>query len=416
MYFPYSVRGTEPTPLDQVSRLFRRDDPHALTDIFNKNVESNECPSPQRPLSSYDESFDLEVGRVDEPHALTDIFKKIKGHFNFIDVDKNRKAEKLYERAKLCQHCVGTDRDSKEALRLYKRAADRGHLKALYDLAKCYEYGWLDVNQDPKEALRLYKLAADHGHPEALHELALCYKHGWLGVDKDLKEAIRLFERAIEQGNDFDALISLANLYEKDLGNSAEAKRLYKQFHDSLASLPQGSTGSPLSCKSQSCSPSSSPPPRPRLIEDSHESDSEYSHPEPIDDSDSEGAGNIENDVRIAESWKKKIAEGNVEALDRLATSYRWGIGVDKNLPEAIRLYRLAADQGYSDASQGLIHIADDYREGESLEKNLEEAARLYRLAANYKPVRIRALNGLEKCYAQGVKKPEEESSSCTLM
>jgi TPR repeat protein len=58
---------------------------------------------------------------------------------------------------------------------------------------------------------------------------------------------------------------------------------------------------------------------------------------------------------------------------------FRLGRGVDKNLSEAVRYYRLAADQGYMDAQ---YELGCRYEAGGGVTKDSNEAKRWFRLAA----------------------------------
>jgi TPR repeat protein len=56
------------------------------------------------------------------------------------------------------------------------------------------------------------------------------------------------------------------------------------------------------------------------------------------------------------------------------------GLGVAKDLAEAARLFRLAADQGNANAQ---FNLGVMYENGEGVAKDLGEAMRLFRLAAD---------------------------------
>jgi TPR repeat protein len=59
---------------------------------------------------------------------------------------------------------------------------------------------------------------------------------------------------------------------------------------------------------------------------------------------------------------------------------YHHGYGVAKDVTEAARLYRLAANQGHANGQYNLGH---KYEYGKGVAKDLAEAVRLYRLAAD---------------------------------
>jgi TPR repeat protein len=65
--------------------------------------------------------------------------------------------------------------------------------------------------------------------------------------------------------------------------------------------------------------------------------------------------------------------------LTRIGNRYRRGEGVARNLEEALRLYRQAADQGFAGAQNNLAVM---YEEGAGVPRDDAEAARWYRMAA----------------------------------
>ncbi|KAJ1627094.1 hypothetical protein T492DRAFT_877329, partial [Pavlovales sp. CCMP2436] len=85
--------------------------------------------------------------------------------------------------------------DYAEAARLYRRAADQGHLGAQFELGLLYR----DGTGDDDDAARLYRRAAEQGNPIAQYCLGNCYAAG-KGVLQDDREAARLFGLAAEQG------------------------------------------------------------------------------------------------------------------------------------------------------------------------------------------------------------------------
>ena len=62
-----------------------------------------------------------------------------------------------------------------------------------------------------------------------------------------------------------------------------------------------------------------------------------------------------------------------------MAYFYQKGIGVVKNLKEAVRLYILAAEQGYDHAQ---THLGYMYRNGIGVEKDESKSAHYYLLGA----------------------------------
>jgi len=89
------------------------------------------------------------------------------------------------------------------------------------------------INKDPKEAVNYFKKAADLEDAEAIYHLGMCYLKGE-GVEQDSKEAVRLFRKSAEKNNIF-ARYSLAKCYEAGEGveqDSKEAISLLGQCED----------------------------------------------------------------------------------------------------------------------------------------------------------------------------------------
>ncbi|KAJ3281698.1 hypothetical protein HK104_011318, partial [Borealophlyctis nickersoniae] len=87
--------------------------------------------------------------------------------------------------------------DLKEAFNFFSKAAEKGNLEGMYMLAACYYDGY-GVQQDRQKGKQLFIKAADHGHSGSL---GMCFLHGFGGRRKDLDESHRHFCTHAEQGN-----------------------------------------------------------------------------------------------------------------------------------------------------------------------------------------------------------------------
>src|SRR6202035_2845364 len=111
-------------------------------------------------------------------------------------------ADRLFERATAyAKGSGGVQKDEREAVRLYRLAADRGSSKAQSALAFFYEQGLGGLDKDENEAARRYRLAADQGDARGQHNLAVYYENGRGGLTKNPGEAARLYRLAAEQGD-----------------------------------------------------------------------------------------------------------------------------------------------------------------------------------------------------------------------
>ncbi len=107
------------------------------------------------------------------------------------------------------------DKNPDEAFRLFRLAADKGHVEAEFRVGEMREKGW-GAAPSFADAQRWYEMSAKGGDPEAANGLAQLYEEGY-GVDKDLKRAAQWYKQAAEQGF-ADAEFRLAYLTEHGQG------------------------------------------------------------------------------------------------------------------------------------------------------------------------------------------------------
>jgi hypothetical protein len=123
----------------------------------------------------------------------------------------------------------GAAKEEAEAVRLYRKAADAGSLAAMNNLGNMYFYG-RGVSKDDAEAARWYRQAADKGLALAMSNLGGMYANG-TGVDKNEAEAVRLARKAAEAG-DAHGMSGLGVMYENGEGvtkDPAQALSWYQQ-------------------------------------------------------------------------------------------------------------------------------------------------------------------------------------------
>ncbi len=145
----------------------------------------------------------------------------------------------------------GVEKDYPAAIRWLQEAGS--HPDAVNLLGYCYENGY-GVIQNPEEAVALYRKAAEQGHVTAQLKLGNCYEDG-IGVIKNETEAFEWYRKAAENTISFDhngplwnidrkaarqgqktARRTLAKCYKKGIGvtaNEEEAKR-WKEKADDL--------------------------------------------------------------------------------------------------------------------------------------------------------------------------------------
>jgi hypothetical protein len=91
-------------------------------------------------------------------------------------------------------------KDYAGAMRLYRIAADQGHLESQNDVGMFYLMG-MGVPKNVAEGAKWLRKAADAGHPTAQRNMGFLYMEG-MGVKKDRNEAIRWLKKSAAQGDE----------------------------------------------------------------------------------------------------------------------------------------------------------------------------------------------------------------------
>ena len=104
----------------------------------------------------------------------------------------------------------GVEQNYEEAIKWFRKSAERGNDWGQYNLANCY-YNGKGVSQDYVEAVKWYRKSAEQGNSSAQNRLGVCYYKG-NGVEQDYVEAVKWQRKSAEQGNDWGQY-NLANCY-----------------------------------------------------------------------------------------------------------------------------------------------------------------------------------------------------------
>jgi len=127
-----------------------------------------------------------------------------------------KKADKAY-----------SSKDYATAATLYSKLAKNGNAKAQAKLGVLYAMGW-GVEKNGKEAVSWYAKAAEQGEVDALNNVANAYKYGRAGAPMDYAEAIKWYEKCVAHSACY---YEFGDMYEMGLGmqeDQVEAARLYK--------------------------------------------------------------------------------------------------------------------------------------------------------------------------------------------
>lgn len=121
--------------------------------------------------------------------------------------------------------------DPRDAVRLYRAAAEEGNAFALNNLGAMHQNGEGGLPRNEREAERLYRLAAEQDYPAAQANLAILYASGRGGLPRNDREAVRFWQLAAEQ-NDAGAQNNLGKMYAEGRGglprDMGEAVRMWR--------------------------------------------------------------------------------------------------------------------------------------------------------------------------------------------
>ncbi len=132
-------------------------------------------------------------------------------------------------------------KDYTEAIKWYKKAAEKGNVSAMCNLGICYQYGFGASINDENLALAIewYKKAADQGYARAQYHLGNCYENQKIDdkikdkaqrdalTAKHREQAFPWYKKAAENGYAL-AQYKLARYYEWKK-NTEEAVKWYKR-------------------------------------------------------------------------------------------------------------------------------------------------------------------------------------------
>lgn len=107
-------------------------------------------------------------------------------------------------------------------------AAHLGVKQAMYTNAMFY-LNAIGCNRDTVQFFRWIKQAADSNEASALNVLAECYTEGYC-VEQDLAKAAELYQRNIDHHGNFNAIISLGEMYEEGNGVVLNSKKAYDLY------------------------------------------------------------------------------------------------------------------------------------------------------------------------------------------
>jgi len=264
---------------------------------------------------------------------IIDYAKQVKNESEIIEYDLNSPKESIMDLCSIIEKRLGLDPEGlftkanelneignhDEAIKLYRKAANRDHSGAQTQIGICYYFG-KGVVKNYDLAVSYFKKAAEQGEPTAQYYLGECYMNGD-GLEKNDNKAFKYYQKASNQGN-LDALTELGRCYYDGiwLGEEAPDGGFYMKYCQDYNKAVE------LFSKA-----------------------AEQGHPKAQNSLGIcyENGNGVKKDLGLAFKWYLKSAEqGNQIAQCNLGCCYEYGRGVKQNYSEAKKWYQKSADQG----------------------------------------------------------------------
>jgi uncharacterized protein len=287
--------------------------------------------------------------------------------------------------------------------------AQTGDSTAQLDLGKAYEDG-NGVPQSDKQASKWYRAAAEQGNAAAQNNLGLMFRVGH-GVEQDKLEAVNWYRKAARQGDPGGAF-NLGTSYYNGDGVGTDLKAAYAWFL-----LAQTFGNQPAADATKRMAKEA-----PNLRSDAFEK---------IGDMYQKGDDLPQSSTQAVNWYRKAVDDGAPRAQIKLASLllqgqnassnygevhrlcekaaaqhfssaaycmgqlYQQGLGVERDLPKAVKWFTEAADLGLGVA---LLRLGEMYRKGEGVKQdNISAYAFIYLASAADLPEAGQEKEGLEK-------------------
>ena len=230
--------------------------------------------------------------------------------------------------------------------------------RAQLELGICYHAG-MGVASNHVEAVKWYRKAADRGYPVAQFCLGACYHHG-VGVEKDIDEALKWYRKAVSGGYK-DAQQSIDKIFRERAGavSQREKNLSIREKHLAAMSLASEIDGGKHDKKEEY-----------ELFRDiaSHENDKDLGEEERecvggalfvLGTYCMEGIqGLVQKDLTKAFDYYSRAAKfGNPVAQYNLGMCYERGDGVARDYGKSIEWYGKALEAGFEKAKSGIERI-----------------------------------------------------------
>jgi TPR repeat protein len=282
--------------------------------------------------------------------GATNIFVKLQPH---LDIDTRKEVFAVFRRgadhgdmrsmfnlAVSYFNGFGVAQDYAKAREWYEKAADKGEASAMVTLGQLYDNGQ-GVAQDYAKAREWYEKAADKGAATAMRNLGLFYANG-RGLAQDRAKAREWYEKAADKG-EASAMNDLGLLYDNGQGVAQDYTKAREWYEKAAV---KGDANAMVNLG---------------VLYDN-------------------GRGVAQDYVKAREWYEKAAAKDNASAMFNLGLHYDNGQGVAHDYAKAREWYEKAADKGQASAITNLGFL---YANGRGVAQDYAKAREWYEKAAD---------------------------------
>lgn len=292
--------------------------------------------------------------------------------------------------------------DCERAFKLFRRAADDGHLEAMRYCGQCLLNGW-GTKENYTDGIMYLRQGAILEHGEATRLLGACYEEG-MGVDIDYCEAFRLFKRSEQLGNSC-ANTNIGLCFEKGLGvrkNRKNAIKHYKKAAEDDDEVALNNLGVLFNQGTKKNYVLAVAYYREAIKFGSVEAQCN------LGDCYMSGQGVAKDYSMAMDLYRESSEKGNLVARTEMATLYYLGLGVPADYMKAASLFRESLS-----VPEAVRWLGTAFYDGNGVQENLDEAIRLYRQAIEIG--NVEANLNLAICYyfGRGVPRSYEHAMEC---
>ena len=284
--------------------------------------------------------------------------KKLIEKANLGDANAQFKLGEMY------YHGNGVDKNDAKTLQYFEKAAAHGNARAMFKLGYMF-YNGLGVAQDDVKAFEYFKRAAEQGYANAQYHLGYMFYNG-LGVAQYYAEAFKWFKLAAAQG-DARAHINLGIMLAKGEGVDKNDEEALKYFN---LVLKNGELKKIVSYGNLE-----------GVLDNIYSimtGDSAFYNNDDVKTFQYKMGEEFNGRYAEAARWYQLAADhGHIDAQFKLGRLFSYNTSI-RDIDKAFKYMKLAADKMHPYA---MYDLGEMYHEGIGVEKNVNEALRYFNLA-----------------------------------